>query len=69
MGRYIVRSRLTPFAMASSDATTKPPTWPALLRWVPPQNSTLVLEAAGPVGSDSISSTGTPIETTRTGSG
>ena len=36
---------------------------------VPPQNSMEVMEPAGPEGSASSSSTGMPIETTRTGSG
>lgn len=36
---------------------------------VPPQNSTEVSEPAGPEGSSSSSDTGTPMETTRTGSG
>lgn len=36
---------------------------------VPPQNSIEVMEPAGPEGSASSSSTGMPIETTRTGSG
>ena len=37
-----------PLAMASSDAMIKGPMWPALLRWVPPQNSTEVLVPDGP---------------------
>ena len=36
---------------------------------VPPQNSTELLVAAGPVGSSTSCFTGTPIESTRTGSG
>ena len=87
-----------PLAMASSDAMMKGPMWPALLRWVPPQNSTEVLVPDGPekirenevhqkkiaelylwqgkgwanflpVGSFVMFSTGTPMLTTRTGSG
>ena len=39
------------------------------ITYVPPQNSTEVIDPADPMGSDTKSSTGTPTERTRTGSG
>ena len=74
--------RLIPFEMASSLVMISLLAWPNKVnikfhriflpisrRWVPPQNSILVFMPTGDVGFASNSSTVTPIETTRTGSG
>jgi hypothetical protein len=57
------------FAMPSSESKAKALASRVFFRWVPPQNSMEKLRLEGAAGSASSWSTGTPTETTRTGSG